>query len=383
MDLRDPRSLLPCVVAALGVGLLGFNALPVAVGALVDGAGLDEGRAGWIASLELAGMALSALVLAPRIPALSLRSVALGSAGVALAAHGVSVLADGFAPLASARFVAGLAEGAIVATGNALIASSRDPDRFAARVEILGGIAAAALLVALPAVAAAHAQRGVFTVMAGVVIAILPLLAWIPRRASAPHRAAAGGLRGRLGRRALPVLLAGFLLTSGESAIWAFLERIGVRAGVGPTSMGLLLGTSTLVGLLGAGLAAWLGTRLGRRLPFVLGIVAQALACWFVAHSTTPGPYVAATLGYALAFFFVQPYLVGTAAFLDPQGRVVAAYAGVVLIGAGVGPGLGGVLVEWHSYPALGWQLLVASAGAVAAILPLAATLDREARAGG
>ena len=379
MPSRDPRSLLPCVVASLGAGLLGFNALPVAVGALIDGAGLDAGQAGWVASLELAGMALSALVLAPRVAALSLRSVAFGAAGVALSAHALSALAEGFGALALTRLMAGLAEGAIVAAGNALIATSRDPDRFAARVEIVGGLAAAALLVALPYVAAAHAQRGVFLAMAVVVVACLPLLAWVPRRALAPHHA--GGLRVAFGRRAFPVLLAGFLLTSGESAIWAFLERIGVRAGVPPASIGLLLGASTLVGLMGAGLAAWLGTRIGRRLPLVLGIAAQALACWAVANAETTSPYVVATLAYALAFFFVQPYLVGTAAFIDPQGRVVAAYAGVVLIGGGVGPGLGGMLVEWLSYPALGWQLVVASAGAILAILPLAGALDREARA--
>lgn len=377
MTSRDPRSLLPCVVASLGVGLLGFNVLPIAIGTLVDGVGLDEGQAGWIGSLELAGMALSALALAPRISILSLRSLAFGAALVALLAHGLSAAAEGFGAIAVTRFVAGLAQGAIVAVGNSLIATSRDPDRFAARVEILGGIGAGALLVALPYAAAVYAQRGVFLAMAGVVIGCLPLLAWVPRRALAPHHG--GGLRVAFGRRAFPVLLAGFLLTSGESAIWAFLERIGVGAGVASESIGMLLGASTLVGLTGAGLAAWLGARFGRRLPLVLGIAAQALACWAVANSTSAAPYVVATLGYALAFFFVQPYLVGTAAFIDPQGRVVAAYAGVVLIGGGVGPALGGMLVEWHSYPALGWQLVVASTAAIFAIFPLAAALDREA----
>jgi predicted MFS family arabinose efflux permease len=376
---RDPRRLLPCVVAALGAGLLGFNLLPLVVGALVDGAGLDAARAGQVGSLELAGMALSALVLAPRIGRFSLRGLALGAAVLAAAAHALSAQVEAFAALAALRGLAGLAEGAVVAAGNALIAASRDPDRFAARVEIVGGLAAAGLLVALPYAVVAGAHRGAYLAMAGIVCLCLPLIAAIPRRM--PTARPPVSLRGAFAGRALPVLLAGFLLTSGESAIWAFLERIGVEAGVPRTGIGWLLGGATVIGLAGAGLAAWLGTRLGRRGPFAFGIVAQAVACWLVVNAETPGPYVIATLGYSLAFFFVQPYLVGTAARVDRQGRVAAAYAGVVLVGGGIGPALGGALVGWHGAPALGWQLALASVGALLAILPLAAALDREAEA--
>ena len=129
MTLRDPRWLLPCVVGALGAGLIGFNALPIVVGALVDGAGLEPSRAGWLGSLELAGMAVSALMLAPRIGTLSLRRLGLGAALLAALAHGLSAWVDGFVALAALRLLAGLGEGAIVGVGNALIAASRAPDR--------------------------------------------------------------------------------------------------------------------------------------------------------------------------------------------------------------------------------------------------------------
>jgi predicted MFS family arabinose efflux permease len=363
------------VVAALGAGFVGFNALPFVVGALVDGVGLDAARAGLIASLEIGGMAASALLLAPRVSQWSLRSLALLGACGAAAAHGASALVGDFAGLAALRLVAGGFEGAVVAAGNALIAGSVDPDRLAARVEVLAGLAAAALLLILPWVVRLGAQRGAFGCMALVALVCLPLIARIPH---APASAAPGEARALRSRGALAILGCGFLLAAGEGAIWAFVERIGVRAGVAQASIGLLLGSSTLVGLLGAGLAAALGTRWGRRAPLLAGIGVQALACWGVAHAARPETYVASVLGYALSFFFVQPYLVGTAAVFDPHGRVAAAYAGAALLGGGAGPALGGLWVGWASYPALGWQLAAASLAAIGLIHPVAASLDRR-----
>lgn len=350
--------------AALAAGFVGFEALPFVVGALVDGVGLDAAQAGLIGSLEIGGMAASALLLAPRVSRWSLRSLALLCSCGAATAHALSALAGDFAALAGLRLLAG-----------ALIASSVDPDRLAARVELLMGLGAAALLLALPRVVALGAQRGAFAAMALVALAATPLLARVPH-APAPAALAEPGALGSRG--ALSILACGFLLAAGEGAIWAFVERIGLHAGVAPASIGALLAASTLVGLLGAGLAVALGTRFGRRLPLLAGIATQALACWLVSHAARPGPYIAGVLGYALSFFFVQPYLIGTAAVFDPRGRVAAAYAGAALLGAGFGPAVGGLWVGWASYPALGWQLAAASLAAMLAIHPVATALDRR-----
>ncbi len=361
--------------AALGAGFAGFEALPFVVGALVDGLGLDAAQAGLVGSLEIGGMAASALLLAPRVSHWSLRSLSLCCCGGAAAAHALSALAGDFAALAGLRLLAGAFEGGIVAAANALIATSVDPDRLAARAELLMGLGAAALLLALPRVVALGAQRGAFAAMALVSLAALPLLACVPH---APAAAAPGPPGALGGRGALSILGCGFLLAAGEGAIWAFVERIGLHAGVAAASLGALLAASTLIGLLGAGLAVALGTRFGRRLPLLAGITTQALACWLLAHAARPGPYVAGVLGYALSFFFVQPYLIGTAAVFDPRGRVAAAYAGAVLLGAGLGPAVGGLWVGWASYPALGWQLAAASVAAMLAIHPVATVLDRR-----
>lgn len=371
---RDPRVLLWCVVAAEGAGLIGFDTLPIVLGAIVDRLGLSESQAGLIASLELAGMAGSALMLAPHMSSLPLRALTLLAAGMALLAHGASMLASGFSLLAVSRTAAGVAEGALVAAGNALLATSVDPDRLAARVQILAGLFAAAILAGLPHAVDVAGQGGAFGVMLLLVLACVPVLGLIPptARAARPRRTpeiTRGG--------ASAVLAAAFLLTASEGALWAFVERMGVYAGVSAASIGIVLAVTTIVGLLGAAVAAWQGTRFGRSAPIAAGIAVQAASCWALAHATSPHAYLAAIVGYGLSFFFVQPYLVGTAAVLDPRGRVVAAYAGAALVGGAIGPAVGGVLVERFSYPALGWQLVIASSAVIALLLPVAAQLDR------
>jgi hypothetical protein len=65
--------------------------------------------------------------------------------------------------------------------------------------------------------------------------------------------------------------------------------------------------------------------------------------------------YFAAVTAKNFSFFFLVPYLLGTAAALDPAGRLAAASAGPFLLGVGLGPVAAGGLVGAWGYPALGW----------------------------
>ena len=260
-----------------------------------------------------------------------------------------------------------------------MIASSTDPDRLYARVMVGGALAAAALFVGLPHAMEIWAHRGAFALLAAVALLCFPLLVLLPR--SAPPGTTSEILGGGLLRGpALAVLISAFVLSVGEGAIWAFVERIGGHVGLGIDAIGLVLGATTLVGISGAVLAAWLGTRFGRTLPLSLGIAAIGLASVVLGHATGPVAYVAGELVYNTAYLFVAPFLLGTAAAIDTQGRVAAATGGVVLLGAGVGPGIGGVLVAWGSFPPVAWFVVACCGAAILLILPLTLVLDRVRR---
>ena len=356
--------------------MLGSNALPLLVGAVIDGIGFDVRQAGLLGSVEIGAMALASLLLAPRVGSISRRGVALVSAASVAGAHLLSAFPEDFGSLVALRLVAGLGEGCIFATANAVIASSVDPDRLYARVTVVGALAAAGLFVALPHAIELWSQRGAFAALAGVALLCIPLLLLLPASPPAGTRSeilGGGILRGP----ALALLTATFVLSVGEGAIWTFVERIGVRVGLGIDAIGLVLAATTVAGVSGAALAAWLGTRFGRTLPLLLGMSAVGVASVVLGYASVPAAYVAAELLYNTAYLFVAPFLLGTAAAIDTQGRVAATTGGIVLLGAGLGPGIGGVLVAWGSFPPLAWFVVACCATAILVILPLTLALDR------
>jgi predicted MFS family arabinose efflux permease len=363
------------VVAAFSVAYAGENALPLLLGSLVDGFGLDEASAGVLGSLELGGLAVSSLLLAPRVDRMSRRQLAVWGAIAACAGHGLSALTDSFSMLAVARFAAGLGEGATIAAANSAAASARDPDRLFAEATVLGGLVAAAFLVSLPYAIEPWGHSGGFGGVVVLSLLCMPVLFWLP---AIPGSAAK--TRGLPGRRLLGFATLGsvFLFSAGQGALWAFSERIGIAVGLSREEAGLALGVTTLAGLVGGVIAAVVGTRGGRVLLLAVGLGANVVATWMVAIAGSSEFYLVGLLAWSIAFYFALPFVLGTAAALDPLGRWTAAAAGVSAVGVAIGPAAAGVLVSDAGYPALGGFVIACGLGAAVSILPVARAVDRR-----
>jgi len=356
------------------VAYAGTNALPLLIGSLIDGFGLDEVGAGLLGSLELTGLAVASLLLAPRVDRMSRRHLAISGVIAACAGHGLSALTGSFPVLVLARIAAGLGEGATIAAANSAAASARDPDRLFAQVNVLGGLVAAASLVALPYAIEPWGHSGGFGAIAGISLLFLPLLFWLP---TIPESASAA--RGLPGRRLLGIATLGamFLFSAGQGAIWAFSERIGITIGFSREEVGLALGVTTLAGLAGGVIAAVLGTRGGRPTLLAVGLGANVVSTWMVVMAGSSELYLAGLLAWGIAFYFALPYLLGTAAALDPLGRWAAAAAGISAVGVAIGPGVAGLMISDLGYPALGGFVIACGLGAAVLILPVARAVDR------
>jgi predicted MFS family arabinose efflux permease len=321
-------------------------------------------------------VAISSLLLAPSVAWLSRRTLALVGGGVVVAGYLLSAGVDAFQALLGSRLVLGLGAGTILAAANAAIACSHDADALYARVSVVGGLAAAALLATLPSVLGSWGYRGGFLFLGALAALLLPLAGRLP---DAP-----GGEVGRISlgaphpERAIPLLLALLLESTSDTAVWSFSERIGLEAGLDAESVGLALGAATVAGLLGAGLALWLGQRWGRFLPIALGLGVASAARLAMVTKQVAAVYGATQIVLGMTFFFILPFLMGAAAGLDRSGRWSAAAAGSIAIGAAVGPGLAGWLADGWGYPALGWISLLFAGVSMIAVLPACSAITRD-----
>jgi len=152
--------------------------------------------------------------------------------------------------------------------------------------------------------------------------------------------------------------------------MFAFVERIGADRGYGAAAVGGVLIALGFVNLLPAPLAAFLQRRLNPRTVLVCGPVLQAVLALLLTQSEAFPPYATGALFFAAVMIFTHTFAFGLLAALDPSGRAVGATPAMVMIGAAVGPLLGGTLVKLAGYSSLGFAAVAIAACAVVCFLP-------------
>jgi predicted MFS family arabinose efflux permease len=376
---RDSLRLLAAVVAATAVGMGGYHVLPLLVGSLIERVQIGEEATGALGSAEMTALALVSLGLAGPLSRWSRARTALAGIALTVLGNAISAWAASYAVLFAGRMVAGIGEGLALAAGMAAFASARDPDRLFANTIIIGALLAAGLQVGIPYALEPFGPPGGFLTLIVVSLALAPLCLWLP----APHPATADeepSLRGAPNRTAaVVVMLALFILELGQGAVWTFLERIGAQqVGMSTEAVGWTLAGTALISLPGAGIAAALGTRLGRALPIFVGVALNVVASAWLLLTHEAFVYVAMNLLWAAAFAFLLPYVMGVLAALDDLGRWTVAGTAIYTIGDAPAPWLGGKVLADGGFPAIAAMVVVTGLVATPMITAVARRLDRR-----
>ncbi|WP_418316105.1 MFS transporter [Piscinibacter sakaiensis] len=347
-------------------GMVDLVALPVWVGTLISRYGLDPQQAGLLATLFLAGAVVASLILAPRFHKLHGRTVAsMGFAASALAFFSVSMVSD-FASMAALHAVAGLAAGSALSVTHGTIARSERPHRMFAIVGMALGVFAIVFLGATPPLIAATSGPVLFIVFAGVMlVAALVSLAAFPVADAASTGQTAASLASRLPAAVWFGIVGIGCMGLVQAMTFSFLERVGSDRGFGLAAITGVLVALGVVNLFPAGLAALLEKRLAARTVMLVGPVLQALLVVVIMNSPAFAPYAAAASFFAAVMIFTHTFAFGLLARLDLSGRALAATPAMLMIGAAIGPILGGTLVKMTGYGSIGIAALVIAAIAV------------------
>jgi predicted MFS family arabinose efflux permease len=348
-------------------GMVDLVALPVWVGTLIGHYRLDPQQAGLLATLFLLGAVLASALLAPLFHRLPGRAVAAAGFGLsALCFWGLSGTSS-YGGMAALHGLAGVAAGAALSITHGTIARAGNPHRLFAIVGIALGVFAIVFLGATPPLVAQHGGPLLFTVFAGVmaVAAGVALLAF-PVPDAAPAAGSSGAPAGRI-PRAVWFGIAGIAAMGlVQSMTFSFLERVGNDRSFGLQAVTGVLIALGVVNLFPAALAAVLERRWPARRVLLTGPVLQAGLVVVIMNATGFAPYAAAASVFAAVMIFTHTFAFGLLARLDSSGRAMAATPAMLMVGAAIGPILGGTLVKAFGYGSLGVAALAIGALAVA-----------------
>lgn len=350
-------------------GMVDLIALPVWVGTLISGYGLDPQQAGGLATLFLVGAVASSLFFAPRFQRFPARKVA--SAGFAIAALGFAgvTMTQHYAAMAGLHLVAGMAAGTGLSFTHGTIGRSRNPHRLFAIVGLALGAFAILFMGVTPKLIAASGAPMLFYVFAAVMLvaAVASIIAF--PGVEAKHQEARSA-PGKLSRAVWLGAAGVSCMALVQAMMFSFLERVGAERGYGFEAITGLLIALSFVNLLPAPLAALLEKRVSARAVMVCGPVAQAILALMITQSQSFNIYAAGALFFAAVMIFTHTFAFGLLATLDPTGRAVAATPAMIMIGAAIGPILGGTIVKLAGYPSLGISVVAIAVCAVICFLP-------------
>ena len=350
MTARNPPGLISLILAvAVGsaVAHLCTSAMPLQIGSLVDGYGLSATTAGLFGFFQVGTLAVS-MILFSRF-AHRFRPIRVCLVGIALAAVANAAIYAAPAELALLCVLAAVSGGGyglILAAAVAAAASSSQPDRVYAAGNSGALLTVVGLLSLLPLANSYFGTRGVFLGIPLLVVICIPLL---------------GGFRASEGRSAqnetpgvpfsggLSLLVMWSLFSFGTGAMWTFAERIGHALALPGQTIGLVLSASVFVGLLGTGLAAVLCNRLNRPTALAIGLIGGGGSCLLLANANGLTVYTAAAMLYWVFTMYLYVLLLGTAAALDPTGRLGTLGTGCERLAFAVGAPIGGALVDLGS----------------------------------
>jgi predicted MFS family arabinose efflux permease len=350
------KAALAALVVCHCAGMIDMVALPVWIGALVERFHFSTQQSGAVVTLFLAGAFLASLLLAPHFNNLNQRLVATVGFTTAAAAFLIASSQSNFVVLATLHLIAGLASGSALSMAHGTMGRTANPHRLFAISFMSLGLFAILMLATLPQLLIAYDGSVIFLVFGGI-MAIAAISSGLMFKN--PGKIA-DQLKTPFSRAVWLTIFGIGMMTFNQAMVFAYAEVIGKARGFDEQSiMTVLIALGIINFILPAPLAAFLQNRVSAPLMTQVGPVVQAILAVGVTTSTIMPLWAPSAAFFVTTEIFTHTFVFGLLARLDPTGRAVAATPAMALIGAALGPFVGGVLAQNFGFDALGIAAVV------------------------
>jgi MFS family permease len=345
--------------------------MPIIVGALQDGWNYSGAYAGYVTSVDLAGLLTGSTATSLLAHRLDWRWYVGGALALSALCNLACAPFHGILLLCAFRFGAGLGSGATYASSLTLLSRYSDPVRAFSCLILLQVLANALVLVVFPLLNQAGGPAAIFDAVAALLLASVAVAPLLPHRDAAAarplppcastgapvlasprasRRASPGAPAHRMlfGRVPLPpalclVAVALFYVTIGS--YWAYAERMGIEFGISIERVHWLLTAGVFLSALACMSARVVGHRFGQSRA-LLGALAL-LAATLLVHGWFPTAlmFVVNLAVLQLCWNFIDIFQLGTLAVVDPSGRAAALVPAAQGAALAAGPAAAGLLL--------------------------------------
>ena len=363
---KNPIGVLMALSAVSAVALLLLNLQPLFVGSVARKFGLNHVELGYFATLPL----IASFVVFASAPLwlnlLPIRKLIYLGRALSILALVAMAIANAILPLTIS--FACYAVGVSIVQVPALVALGRMPDSESS----LGVYVTASLILAgvmaflVPTlIEPTFGFNGFLCLILATTLGSTALVHQIPKegiQADAPVTATVSDISG--GGNAVTALSASVIFYLGIIGAWAFLERLGVQAGLDIHGLGLSFAGALLIGGTGPFAAAYFGERISTSVATVMTAAMFALfAALLLIGDVNPLKFALALVSFNIAWNFGIPYFLAITGRADASGRALALAPAAMTLGAAGGPALAGNLLSTQ-----GPAGLIAAFGLVLAI---------------
>jgi MFS family permease len=356
--------------AAISINVICFtyyNILALVLGGAADSRGMPESELGFVAAAFTAGVAAINFAGFAWLPRFNWKMLVGVGNVVAALAFLVPLWKFSFGTWLACNLLAGVAAGLSYGISIASLGRTREPERNFALAYAGQTVVSASLIFLMPRIDIGLdmfelGQWLVALLMIAGLFVVPNLPATVSRDATGPKARPLVNLS----HNALVLALALLLLNvMAEGAVWAFLERIAVNAGLTTKYAATVIAISFLAAGAGSVTAAVIATRFGRLLPFLVAIVVSISSVWVMYLFQNPGGYFAGVMLFAAGWNLGSPYRMALATSADVSGRFSTFVPAMQTLGAAIGPAVGGILVVGGSFfyvyvmSTIGWLVTI------------------------
>ncbi|WCN09427.1 MFS transporter [Marinomonas mediterranea] len=350
------------LMASNCAGMLDLVALPLWIGVLVAAYHYDSQQAGALVTLFLIGAVCASLSIAPRFKQLNHRLVT--SIGY-LAAGGCFFIAsqtDSFIYLAILHVIAGACASSALSMTHGTIARGENPHRLYAMTGFASGVLGIAFMAVAPTIIDQYGGHTLFIIFGGILTLAALICAFAFPRIKFDQQDL--NITQKAPRRKIPAnvwygMIGISVMVVTQAMTFSFMERVARERGFNAQEITVILVGLSLFNLFATVMAGISEKRISTRLVLFLGPIIQVTLANIIMNSSSLPLFGAASIVFVSLIMFTHIFVFGLLAKLDTSGRALAATPAVLMIGAAVGPVLGGTIVKIAGYHGIGIAAVV------------------------